>query len=292
MRRKMKWTTVLLLIAAAFAAIAEASPDPYGVDNWDASHVQKFLKKAGVRVKLPQLEDLKVDGSTLMSIESHMDVLDQLKLSEKQKKLVLLAVKHKQDLIAKAPEDVFEWRSANRRLVDYYILPLVALSPQATLFWMGFFDSTSNIDEVTDKIENMNFITYWFFFWISPSYPLYQTASSLKTSCMTDIIITYSLLAGAIAEFAVWASILRIAAKDPKAPIVKFLAFGYVAFLMATFFFALFGGLFYYYIWYNLSYIIFFLLPRFINHFLMDLSFNIFIYLVFPCKVNYTFGYM
>ena len=182
----MKWTTVLFLIAVAFAAIAQAAPDAYGVDNWDSTQVQKFLKKAGVRVKLPQLAELKVDGSILMSIESHMDVLDQLKLSEKQKQLVVLAVKKKQDLIDRNPKDLFEWRSANRRLVDYYILPLVTLSPQATLFWMGFFDSTSNIDEVTDKIDNMGFISYWFFFWISPSYPLYQTASSLSVRFRCD----------------------------------------------------------------------------------------------------------
>jgi hypothetical protein len=222
----MKWTTLILIIA--FSSLANSSPDAYGVDDWDTKRVHKFMKNAGVPLQLDVLEYFKFDGHMLMSIDTHMKMLNELPvercarlrgckivngLTDKEKAKLLAAVKSKQESIAKAPADVFEWRVANRRMADYFILPLL-LSSHATLLWVRFSSFLhNNLEQVTDEIDDIPSLEFWFKFLVAPSWPLYQVASKLQTSCFVDTVIMYSFGLQAAAEATGFMGLLYAAAK-------------------------------------------------------------------------------
>jgi hypothetical protein len=131
-----------LLIACAFNPV-HCNESHFGIDDWSAADVAKRLKN-DVQIDVPTaaIAAVGLQGSTLHSI-ADVD-LSGLGLQTAEVAAIrqyIVNVLHRANT---KPVDFWEWRAANRRLFDGWILPLAG-SPHALLIWMRFFDSNAAI---------------------------------------------------------------------------------------------------------------------------------------------------
>ena len=113
-----------LLIACAFNPV-HCNESHFGIDDWTAADIAKHLKN-DVKIDVPAaaIAAIGLQGSTLYSI-ADVD-LSGLGLQTAEVAAVrqsLVDVLHRANA---KPADFWEWRAANRRLFDGWILPRAA----------------------------------------------------------------------------------------------------------------------------------------------------------------------
>ena len=139
------------IIAAAFVLLALAvtpvhgNESHFGVDDWTAEDISKHLKaETKIDVQTAAIAAVGLQGSTLFAI-ADVD-LSGLGLKPAEEAVVRRSLVQLMHRVNTKPADFWEWRAANRRLFDNWIVPL-ALTPRSLLIWMRFFDSNEAIGE-------------------------------------------------------------------------------------------------------------------------------------------------
>ena len=251
--------------AALFVSAANASEDARGVDDWSVNEVQAFFKSNGVKVEVSDLESFGLDGHALLTSDekSLQDLFEKLKLTTVQQTNIISKIAQKRTSIQKAPVDVFEWRVAHHRLVDYWIIPLLSC-PRAALIWVRFIDSNHLIEKVNDEIDEIPLLEFWLKWVVSPSYPLYQIASKFSSKTYVDELLEYNFLISAVAEFVILLVMLAGLARGNFSPLLG------EAYSFAQL--AIGAPLSYY--------VIYWFIPNFLNH----IFFYLCIYVVLPAK--------
>lgn len=85
-------------------------------------------------------------------------------------------------VVNKKPHDFFEWfvlvssilhlryfslsyisyrRYLNKRLCDYYLVPLLSISPQVLLIWLKYHNRDTNVDGIDDEIDEISDVYFW-----------------------------------------------------------------------------------------------------------------------------------
>ena len=207
---------VLAFICASCCLQAQASSDVHGVDDWIASDVQEFFKANGIQVRVEDLELFGIDGHAMLTYGdgSLALVFEKMKLTPSQIIKILQKVAEKRSSIIKAPADVFEFRTAHLRLVDYWIIPLL-YSPRAALLWVRFLDKNSLIEKVNNEIDEIPLFQFWLKWTVCPSYPIYQIARKFDSRTCTDEFLEYNFLIKSFYEIIAFILLsIRLAKRD------------------------------------------------------------------------------
>ncbi len=137
----------MLLILAVFPAHCNESH--FGIDDWTSQDFADHLKKdANLNIPATAIEACGITGHSLHLV-AEMSVSDLstgtcsgLGLNPVQTVQLKESLSRVVNRASSNPVDFWEWRAANRRLVDYWIQPL-ALNPRAFLLWMRFSNISS-----------------------------------------------------------------------------------------------------------------------------------------------------
>jgi hypothetical protein len=93
--------------------------------------------------------------------------------------------------LTNAPGNFYEWRYANRRLCDFWLLPL-SNAPKMLLLWLRYTDHddpTGILEELDNVVDQTTFIDFWLTWTFVPSLPQFQLARQLQVAGMADTVI-------------------------------------------------------------------------------------------------------
>jgi hypothetical protein len=205
--------SVLLLLATQPVA---ASNDNHGLDDWTPIDALKWFKLNGFdQPQLKDLEEIGVEGPMVLELDDSQLL-----------KLGVPAAEHKKyhaksfaDLkrIGETPKDVFEWRAANMRLCDMWIVPAL-FGADWGLIWARFYDVNNVIEKHNDEIDETSPLQFWLTWLIAPTYPFWKIANKMNSAhTFVDDVIQYSLAVVMVAEAIGLVALL----KDPKGYILN-----------------------------------------------------------------------
>ena len=257
------------LIAAAFVLLAVAvtpvlgNESHFGVDDWTAEDIAKHLKaETKVDVQTAAIAAVGLQGSTLFAI-ADVD-LSGLGLKPAETAAVRRSLVQLMNRVNTKPADFWEWRAANRRLFDDWIMPLSA-SPRTLLIWMRFFDSNEAIEHINDEIDETNIFVFGLQWLFVPSYPLYQVVSKASDEhSYMDELAMFVYGAGILSDIIGW---MVIFGKGKGVASVVETSAQQLVLALFLFSWALFS---YYIMWW--------IIPLFLK----TIVFYIYIYLVYP----------
>lgn len=247
-------STALVMLLACFAVPTACSQHNHGVDDWTAEDFGRYIREdTSFDVPTSAILAIGLDGSSFFAVS---DVnLSSLLLQPSQQAVVRQSLDKLFNRANTEPVDFWEWRSANRRLSDNWIVPL-AISPRALLIWSRFFDSSSAIDHIRGSIDEPGALMFWLQWLLAPHYQLYLIASKAFDSHtyyddIIQFVYAFGVLVDVILAFlhfgrlnSVYARILCVLKIGPEASDVQFL--GQLALLALTLLWALFC---YYVLW-------------------------------------------
>ncbi len=140
MQPKCTFAAAALLLIAIAVTPVHGNESHFGVDDWTADDIAKHLKQ-DVKIDVPAsaIAEVGLDGSTLYAVFD-LD-LAGLRLNPTGSTSVKESLQQLLHRMNTNPADFWEWRAANRRLFDNWILPL-SICPRALLIWMRFLTAT------------------------------------------------------------------------------------------------------------------------------------------------------
>lgn len=100
------------------------------------------------------------------------------------------------------PGNVFEWRYSNRRLCDFWLLPLSS-APRMLLLWLRYSDyddNTGALEEVDNVVDAISLTDFWLIWLLVPSMPQFQLASQLDVRGFADTVIFLAATCRALLE--------------------------------------------------------------------------------------------
>ena len=210
----LSYVTILLTFLSSLST-SFASSDNQGIDDWDSEQVEKFFKAQGIPVPENFLASLKAKGINTGVEGLHLsdDQLTDLGIDNKSIPKYQTAAKSKIDAVKKNPVDLFEWRSLNRRLCDFWIIPMM-MNPTVGLLWARFNEHSDVIEKQDDEIDHLTTRDFWLTWFICPSRPFWLTAKNFASVTFVDDVSSWSLF------FAMFSECLGILA------VLRYLMFG------------------------------------------------------------------
>ena len=122
--------------------------------------------------------------------------------------------------IGETPKDVFEWRAANMRLCDMWIVPAL-FGADWGLIWARFYDVNNVIEKHNDEIDETSPLQFWLTWLIAPTYPFWTIANKMNSAhTFVDDVIQFSLAVHMVAEPIGLLTCLFVL-KDPKGYILN-----------------------------------------------------------------------
>ena len=99
-------------------------------------------------------------------------------------------------------------RYLNKRLCDYYLAPLLSISPQVLLIWLKYHNRDTNVDGIDNEIDEISDVYFWLVFtysflhfsfantiyyrlslFFSPSFLLYRANNKFDSTGWIDDIL-------------------------------------------------------------------------------------------------------
>mmetsp|Transcript_4521 Transcript_4521/g.10649 ORF Transcript_4521/g.10649 Transcript_4521/m.10649 type:complete len:333 (+) Transcript_4521:29-1027(+) len=197
------------IIPVVFAG-KDAVP-PKSVDEWTAEDIASYIKtESKVQISEDILIENEIAPKDLFDgILLQDSVLESIGVTEPiAKERVKNALGKLDAKMTAEPSNALEWRLANRRLFDFWFLPLASISSRATLIWLRFFhdDSNSAIDRYDGHCDESSGAYFWAEWVVTPSYPLARMARSLNIpESSIDGMIIGTLSVRIVVDFLFWA---------------------------------------------------------------------------------------
>ena len=145
----MHTVALFCLITVFAAAIVAVGAEPKGVDDWTPADTAAFFKKAGgtgvnheLRALTAVVTKIGVTPMDMFDGPVNEKVLGELGVSSApEQEKVLAAIEALDKRITESPADFFEWRVANLRVFDTFIMPLVANAPRSLSLYVRGTDA-------------------------------------------------------------------------------------------------------------------------------------------------------
>lgn len=187
-----------LLAVLVIAGPASAAVKPVGVSEWDAAAVADFFyQKAGIRVDAKLIAEANIQGDDLFD-----GLIDEVVLSTQlgvtrplDQKRILKAITDLDKTVSDAPGSLWDWRAANLRLCDMWLLPLYGASPSFLLIWSRYFDESEGIlDALDDSVDKCGLLWFWTMVIFIPCYPIYSLAAASPIGGFAGTVIYLTAL--------------------------------------------------------------------------------------------------
>ena len=192
----------LLFVASFACALAKISPAD--VSTWGSDDIADFFhKKGGVAVEAAKIEAAGIQGDDLFDGLINEKVLEDLGVSSafNQNKILKALAALDKDATEK-PDSVWEWRVANLRLCDFWLLPLYGTSPGLLMIWSRYFDTSEGVlDALDDVVDECSTLWFWTMFFFLPSYPFYTIVSASPIGGFAGMIIYLVALSRLVIDF-------------------------------------------------------------------------------------------
>lgn len=170
----------MLRVLAILVIVGPASgaAKPKGeVSQWDAFEVADFFyQNAGVKVDATLIAEANIQGDDLFDGLIDETVLSvQLGVTRPLDQKKILKVIHDLDKsVSDAPSSLWDWRAANLRLCDMWLIPLYSTSPSFLLIWSRYFDTSEGVlDALDDPVDKCGVVWFWTSRWL----PVESTAA-------------------------------------------------------------------------------------------------------------------
>jgi hypothetical protein len=147
----MRYFILSLFILLSAYTPALCSRQNYGVDDWTAEDFRMHFKdNANVDVPASAIAAAGLHGTTFFAA-GNVD-LSALRLQPAEQAAAKQSLEQLFHRVHTNPVDFWEWRAANRQLVDNWIAPL-AVSPRALLIWMRYFCNDEAISQTPARVR-------------------------------------------------------------------------------------------------------------------------------------------
>lgn len=180
------------------AALAAASSQPHThveVSSWTATNIVEFFRaEARVEVDVRAVKKAKLSAEQLFdSALTRGHEADQAQL---YRALDELDVR-----LADTPGPAWDWRVANRRLCDWWILPLASYAPEILLLWSRYHgDSSGALGTLDSELDEASALWFWTTLMFVPSYPLYCLGSAHPIRGLAGTVLHFTLFVRVICE--------------------------------------------------------------------------------------------
>ena len=111
--------------------------------------------------------------------------LTQMNVDDSGKALYHTKAEETLNSIREKPIDVFEWRAANRRLCDFWVIPMF-LNPTFGLLWSRFFDNDKIIEMHDNEVDQITSWSFWLSWFLCPSRPFYVVSFKFMSDTVVD----------------------------------------------------------------------------------------------------------
>jgi len=248
-----------VLIASFLSVVCGALPKD--VSTWGASEVAEFFyREAGANIAPKVIADAGIQGDDLFDgilndaiLEHDLGVNQGVKRAK-----ILKAIENLDREINLSADSIWEWRAANIRLSDFWLMTLINSAPSTLLLWSRFVDSSQGVlDKFDDPIDECNIFWFWLMVIFIPYYPFYSIISANPIGGFAGMVMYFFIFSGLVSN------IVSIFAFSKTFPLRMTKEFG-----------GLVAALFCYYILY-----------WFIPRFFMDLWLYFAIYIAIPAQV-------
>lgn len=180
---------IVCIVLLSVAQITQASTSNYGVDDWDSAKIATFFSdQSGHAVTTEAVAAAGIAPVDLFDGMVTSAILTKLGMTDITAQDKLFKALAKLDLqITKNPGDFFEWRTANLRLFDTWIMPLSMGAPRSLALWARYIqagdDSGSEEtaqEKVDDVVDSSSVVKFWSVVTFVPSYHLWEIVADFN----------------------------------------------------------------------------------------------------------------
>lgn len=168
----------------------------FGVDDWSATDVAEFVKnQTRMDLNTNLLAENGIDGQTLFDDIFDDDLFARIGVpSEKNARGKIKASIEKLRLkLSGAPANIWEWRMANRRLCDSWLLPMYSFPTSSLLVWLRYFhvNQTDALAQVRDKIDESTEAAFWSYTVLLPNLPFMKLAFATQMDGLKHYLLRF-----------------------------------------------------------------------------------------------------
>eukprot|EP00038_Savillea_parva_P021584 m.35499 g.35499 ORF g.35499 m.35499 type:complete len:320 (+) comp5289_c0_seq2:183-1142(+) len=208
----VRWLGVAM-VAVLWAAhptahAATPSPPPIAarrlLDDWTATDLRQFfLDEADVDVSVDKITHagLRVDDLFDGRLDDRVLEHDLGVTSVLKRKRIIEAARALDSALTAHPRSFVEWRFTNRRLCDFWVLPLTN-APRMFLLWLryGSPDFTNALEDADDSVDKIPLIDFWVTWTLVPSLPQAVFAGHHNARGMADTVMYIAAILRAMHE--------------------------------------------------------------------------------------------
>lgn len=186
---------LLIFLLQKFCLSSAARQRQNPITNWTARDFSTFLDGHQIRHDKSKLEAMDINGHSIFAKDTiSPDILENAKISNADVARINEFLYIKKASVSLTPRDIWEFRLANMRLFDMWLIPIVN-APRVLLIWIRYFNKNNGVDRFDDQIDNISEGFFWLSFIFAPSRPLILITSEFKdSSSLADEFIYYSFL--------------------------------------------------------------------------------------------------
>ena len=173
---------ILLIIAA----VASATANNFGVDDWDSARIAKFFNK-NVRsrtITADMISDVGITPADLFDEAAPYAIAALGVTDPNEVDKVLDALGALDTKISEDPGDFFEWRIANLRLCDLWLTPMAMQAPRMMMLWLRYGNDAGKdaIESVDDAFDEASGPLFWTKFLFFPHFDFFSVARSFDAT--------------------------------------------------------------------------------------------------------------
>lgn len=187
-------------------ALLAASPQPHTdvqASSWTATNIAEFFRaEASVEVAVGAINRAKLSSEQLFdgSLDGAM-LSQQLGITlEAEQEQIHRALDELGARLTVTPGSAWDWRLANRRLCDWWIMPLASYAPEVLLIWSRYHNPSGALGILDDELDQAGPLWFWTTFMLVPSYPLYRLGSSHPIRGLAGTVIHFTLFVRVVCE--------------------------------------------------------------------------------------------
>jgi len=122
--------------------------------------------------------------------------------------------------VSKTPLSFFEWRAANQRLCDFWIVPLMTLSPRSLRIWakLTSISDDSAIDDYDDWADDTPWSKFLFKTLAVPHWDLFWLSQSLSIPGVADLVLRMAMGLHCLADAANFAMLVMTLTMQHRLP--------------------------------------------------------------------------